>query len=70
MSALPSPIAATLMLRVIIPKDLTNVLVKLDMLEMEKIALVTMKHHNSLNDLTGRDKKTRLIYAMHNGICS
>lgn len=31
----------------IIPKDLTNVLVNLDMLEMEKSALVIIEYHDS-----------------------
>lgn len=46
-NVLPSPIAAMLKLCAIIPKDLTNVLVNLDMLEMEKSALVIIEYHDS-----------------------
>lgn len=50
-----------LMLCAIIPKDLTSALVKLGILVTEKIALVTIKHHNSLTNLTWYDKDGSLF---------
>ena len=49
MSALPSPILVMSMLFVSIPKDLTSVLVNMDMLEMAKRVAVNIKDVNCIH---------------------